>query len=222
MMGKNINFMKKTIFKNMLIAGVLIASVMVANAQVPISFSGQIGYASPFGGHFENANGEKMSKFGLGVDIDVLYHFEKMDYKLGVGLAYNTSLLFGADLENFSDIGMYGLSLYGVKGHYRFLNSKISPYVALSLGLSHFSTPELTMSDGFDNEIVTEGESAFGFGIRPEIGVEFGGFLLSVAYTVPMSYKVYEESKTAGCLQVNLGWRFSLFERENNSKRRWR
>ena len=205
--------MKKTIFKNVLIVGVLLTSVMVANAQVPISFSGQVGYASPFGGHFKNADGEKMSKFGLGVDIDVLYHFEKMDYKLGVGLTYNTSLLFGADLDNFSDIGMYGLNLYGVKGQYRFFNSKISPYAAVSLGLSHFSTPELTMSDGYGNEIVVKGENAFGFGVRPEIGVEFSGFLLSVSYTVPMSYKVFEESKTAGCFQVNLGWRFRLFEK---------
>ncbi len=209
--------MKKTFLKVVLIAASLFAATVV-NAETPISFSGQIGYASPSGGWFKNAAGEKMSKFGLGWDFDALWHFEQMDYKLGAGITYNGSALFGADLDNEQDvnIGIYGLSLYGVKGQYRFFNSKVSPYGALSLGLSQFSTPEVTMTDGYGNEtVIAESESAFGFGIRPEIGVEFGAFVISAAYIIPMKYKFENtESKSAGALQINLGARISLFDRD--------
>jgi len=227
--------MKKVLLKVVFIASALLASNMAVNAQtaiqstadslqvakkaqpvkkrqstdLPISFAGQVGYASPQGSWFKNQNGDKMSTFGIGVDFDVLYHFPQMDYKLGVGLTYNTSVLFGADLEGFSDIGLYGLSLYGVKGQYRFFNSKVSPYAALSLGLSHFSTPEITMND----VVVAESQNSFGFGIRPEIGVEFGAFIMSLGYTVPMSYKIEDVSKTAGSWQITIGARISIFDR---------
>ena len=207
--------MKKIVLQIVFIVGGLLASVMVANAQTPISFSGQIGYASPQGGHFKNSAGEKMSKFGIGLDFDALYHLDQMDNKLGVGLAYNTSFLFGADLSDGMDIGLYGLSLYGVKGQYRFFNSKVSPYGSLALGLSRFSTPEVSMVDSYGHKtVLAESESSFSFGIRPEIGVEFGAFVISFAYTVPMKYKVYDVSASAGCLQINIGTRISLFDRQ--------
>jgi len=207
-------FMKNLILKNVFVVGILLTSAAVVNAQLPISFSGQGGYASPSGGHFENAAGEKMSKFGLGLDFDVLWHLEQMDNKLGVGLAYNTSFLFGADFSGGLNVGLYGLDLYGVKGQYRFFNSRVSPYAALSLGLSRFSTPEISMVDAAGNStVISPAEHAFGFGIRPEVGIEFGSFILSAAYIVPMSYTVYGNSKSAGCFQINIGWRTTLFER---------
>ncbi|MDR1680089.1 MAG: hypothetical protein LBR81_10005 [Prevotellaceae bacterium] len=204
--------MKKSVLKAILIASSLFFGSIAAHAEYPISFSGQIGYASPQGGFFKDAAGEKMSKFGLGLDFDVLYHLEQFDNRLGVGITYNTSILFGSDMDN-ADIGLYGLSLYGVKGHYRFFNSVISPYGALSLGLSQFSTPEVTMMDGGHETVVAESKSAFGFGIRPEIGVEFGAFVMSVGYTIPMKYKIEGVSETAGCWQINLGARINLFDR---------
>ena len=189
-----------------------------ANAQdIPISISGQVGYASPQGSAFENEKGEKMSKFGIGVDLDVLWHFEQLEYKLGLGLTWNTSFLLGADLgdEGLGDIGMYGLSLYGVKGHWRFLEGKVSPYGALSLGLSQLSTPEVSMTDFDGNKIIlAESKSSFSFGIRPEIGVELGGFLVSVGYFFPMKYTIEDHSVgNAGNLQFNIGYRYILFDR---------
>ena len=182
-----------------------------ANAEAPISFAFQFGYAAPQGSWFKGEKGEDLSKFGLGGDIDVLYHLEQLDYKLGVGVTYNTSLMFCGDLDYFSDLGFYGLSLYGVKGQWRFFNSTVSPYGALSLGLSQFSTPDYTVND----EVVVKGKSAFSFGIRPEIGVEFGVFFLSASYLIPMKYSIYEASESAGNLQINMGLRFSLFHRDN-------
>ncbi len=198
--------MKKILLKIAITVCGLVAFTS-ANAEAPISFALQFGYAAPQGSAFE---GEDLTKVGLGGDIDVLYHFEQLDYKLGVGLTYNTSFMFCGDFDYFSDLGLFGSSLYGVKGQWRFFNSKVSPYGALSLGLSQFSTPDVTIS-GFGQEQVIEGESAFSFGIRPEVGVEFGVFFLSAGYLIPMKYSAFEES--AGNLQINMGFRVSLFDR---------
>lgn len=208
--------MKKHFLEVIIVVCGLIAFAPVNAQDIPISISGQVGYASPQGAAFENEEGEKMAKFGLGVDFDALWHFEQLDYKLGVGLAFNSSFLLGADLgEGFGDIGMYGLSLYGVKGHWRFLDGKVSPYGALSFGLGQLSTPEITMTDFSGNEtVITESKSSFNFGIRPEIGVELGNFLLSAGYLFPMKYKIDGESiGTAGNLQICIGYRYTLFDR---------
>ncbi|MCL2328887.1 MAG: hypothetical protein FWC39_10315 [Bacteroidetes bacterium] len=201
--------MKKTFLKLMFVAATFLATTMTANAQIPISFSGLLGYASPQGGYFKTDDGQKLSKFGLNFDFDLLYHLDQFDYKLGVGVTYNASILFGADLDGFSKIGLYGLSHYAVKGQWRFFNTKVSPYGALSLGLNQFSTPEISIND----EVVVESQKAYGFGIRPEVGVDLAGFLISVGYVVPMKYSVYDTKETAGCLQFSIGGRFSLFDR---------
>ena len=200
--------MKKVFLSTIFIACILFASSADAYARLPISFSGQIGYALPQGTAFE-VDGESMTRFGLGVDVDVLWHFNQMNYRLGVGLAYNTSLLFGADLEGLSDAGLYTLNLFGVRGYYRFLDSRISPFGALTVGLAQFSVPEMT----FGNTTIPA-EHAFGFGIRPEIGVEFRSFIISVGYMIPMSYSFDgEPSVTAGSFQFSLGTRINLFSR---------
>jgi len=173
-----------------------------------ISVSGQIGWAVPQGNAFEAADGEKSTNGGLSLDFDALYHFENiLDGKLAAGLTYNTSILFGADFSDGVDVGLYGLSLYGVKGLYKFTNGKIYPYAALSLGLSSLSTPEIT----YGGEVIMESKSASSFGIKPEIGVSLGGFLISVGYAVPMKYEIYDEKISAGSLQFSLGARFNIY-----------
>jgi hypothetical protein len=217
----NFLFMKKIYLKSIFVVSALFIGSMVANAQVPISFSGQAGYAAPNGSFFKTESGEKMASFGIGADVDVLYHFEQLDYKLGVGLTLNSSFLFGVDLDGFGDAGLYALNLYGAKAQYRFLTSKVSPYGALSLGLSRFSAPAISIQGEFDEPVfVDETQHAFGFGIRPEVGVEFGWFVLSVGYMIPMSYTVFEETNSAGSLQFSLGARISLFERDSRNFRR--
>ena len=208
--------MKKVFVKVAITVCGLIAFVSVNAQNIPISISGQVGYASPQGSAFENASGEKMTKFGLGVDFDALWHLEQFSHKLGLGLAYNSSFLLGADLGgSFGDIGMYGLSLYGVKGHWRFLNKKVSPYGALSFGVANLSTPEVTTIDSGGNEtVIDKGQSLFNLGLRPEIGIEFGRLLISAGYLLPMKYKIEGKSnKTAGNFQISIGYRYTLFER---------
>ena len=188
-----------------------LAAFTLANAQTPISFAIQGGYTAP-----QVKDGDGLSKVGFGGDVDVLYHLEQLDNKLGVGLTCQGALMFIGDFDDFSNTGFYGLSLYGAKGHWRFFDSKISPYGALSLGLSRFATPDWKDDDG---KVLVKGKNAFGFGIRPELGVEFGVFFLSAGYMIPMKYTFKEggneNSQTVGSFQFNIGLRFSLFDRWN-------
>lgn len=179
------------------------------NAQL-FSFSGQIGYANPQGDIFkDDVTGDKLSSFGIGYDADVMMCFDRFNNKLSAGITYVGNALFGSESSTGFDIGMYGLSLYGVKGHYRLLvpEKKVSPYVALGLGLSQFSTPDVYYGD----DLIAEGKSAFSLGIRPEIGFDLGGFLISAAYMVPMKYNVKSETGdfkgSAGALSISIGWR---------------
>jgi hypothetical protein len=207
--------------KSFFIAAIcLLSFTATANAQdfwEQLSAQGLVGWTVPQGSKFKTDAGEKLSGGGLNVDFHVMYALPQFDNKLSVGLTWNSSFLFAADLDGLSKGGIYGLDLYGVKGEYRFLDRKVSPFASLSLGLGRFSTPEYTLltSDGYsEEETVIESESAFNLGIRPEIGVDFGGFVVSVAYIVPMKYKVGIEQKSqgAGGLQISLGYRLAFLE----------
>jgi len=169
-----------------------------------LSIGGQFGWGVPQGKAFEKADGEKSSNGGLAFDVDALYHFGQLNNKLGVGITYNGSLLFGvSSSESSFDIGMYGLSLYGVKAYYKFLDMSVTPYVSLSAGLSQFSTPEVKMM----GVVISEPQKASAFGIRPEVGINLGSFVISAAYFVPANYKLNEKTYSAGVFQVSLGFR---------------
>ena len=175
-----------------------------------LTLSGQGGYAGPQGTAFQDANGEAMAKFGLGFDFDLLYHLEQFENKLSVGLTYNTSILFGVSTSDDIGIGLFGHTLYGAKGHYRFFDGKVSPYASLSLGLAQLSLPEIKSGD----VVIAEAEHSSSFGIRPEVGLDLGGFLISVGYFVPMKYKFEgaTEKISAGSLQISIGGRFNLWD----------
>ncbi|MAM35241.1 MAG: hypothetical protein CMH28_09220 [Micavibrio sp.] len=180
----------------------------LATAQ-KFAFSAQLAYASPKGEAFTDAiTGERLSSFGLGADFDFLYHIEGVPDNLYMGITHNSNLLFGRQSENTSfDFGLYSLRLYGLKGVYRFLDGSVSPYGSLSLGLSRFITPEVTSG----GQVLLERKNAYSFGVRPEVGLDIHGFLLSVAYVVPMDYYVSSGlgafSGTAGALQFSAGYR---------------
>ncbi|MDL2290167.1 hypothetical protein LJB95_02040, partial [Paludibacteraceae bacterium OttesenSCG-928-F17] len=178
-----------------------------------LSFHGLVGYTIPQGKLFKADDGKKLSGGGINVDLDILYHFDQLDYKLGVGVSYNGSFLFAADFEDMFSIGLYGLDIYGVKGYYRFFDSNISPYASLTVGVSQFSTPKLeVVVDGSESYEIIPSQSSFGLGLRPEIGVELGGFNISAAYVVPMNYKLFDEKRSAGGFQISIGYRYTLFD----------
>jgi hypothetical protein len=195
---------------------ILVFSSAFLSAQ-NVSFGVHGGYANPQGDAFvDPITNEKQSSFGLGYDLDLLYIFES-DERLKAGLAYCGNALFGKNSEGLLDLAIYGLRLYGVKGHYR-LNEQekaFSPYASLTIGLSQFSTPDVTFIDGVtQEETILEGESAFSFGVRPEIGINIKGFIMSVAYFVPMKYTLDSSTGdfngTAGALNFSIGYRTQM------------
>lgn len=177
-----------------------------------ISLSGQFGYASPKGDAFKDPDTHnRLASFGLGYDFDVLYVFEDIDSRFSGGIMFSGNVIFGKESGDVLDVGLYGLALYGVKGHYRFLDpdNAVSPYVNLSLGLSRFATPDITINDQ-----TIKGKSVFSFGIRPEIGIDLAGFLISTAYFVPMKYNVKSNTGnfngTAGVWNISIGYRVTF------------
>ncbi|MCL1868765.1 MAG: hypothetical protein FWF72_07490 [Paludibacter sp.] len=138
-------------------------------------------------------------------NVDLLYHLSD---QLAAGLTYDASVLFGVKSSNegISDIGMYGLALYGVKGYYKFLDSKVSPFATLSLGLSQLSTPDVTYGDNRTVKGITKSS----IGIKPEIGVQFGKFVIAASYFVPMKYKFTNVSQSAGVLEISAGVRIPI------------
>jgi hypothetical protein len=76
----------------------------------------------------------------------------------------------------------------------------------LSTGVSQLSTPEI--SDGSGNVLVPE-EKSFSFGLRPEVGIDLAGFIISTGYFVPMKYGTADGK--AGVFQVSLGLRYNAF-----------
>ncbi len=191
--------------KKVIIFIVFVTSVALHNQAFAqsVTVSGQLGYGSPQGDAFE-LNGESISKFGISIDADALYHPENIQ-KFGFGITYNTSFLFGSSNDAL-DIGIYGLNLYGVKAQYKFFDNVVSPYFSLSTGLAQLVTPEITDDN---NNVILESEKSSAFGIRPELGLSLGGFLLSASYVVPMKYGIVDSK--AGVFQLSLGYRYKAY-----------
>jgi hypothetical protein len=170
-----------------------------------LKLGGQLGYGIPKGDIFLSGD-EKLSKGGISLDLDAMYYMEKFESKLGFGINYNGSLLFGQASSSGLDIGIYGLSLYGIKVNYQIFKTKVTPYVSLSTGLAQLSTPEI--KDG-NNNILSKSEKSYSLGLRPEIGLDLAGFMISMGYIVPMKYDL--NNKKAGVLQISLGFRYKTF-----------
>jgi hypothetical protein len=170
-----------------------------------ISASANFGYTKATGNGFQSKEGVDLASAGLGYDVDLLYHLPILNQKLAVGLKRSASFIVAADLGDSFDIGVYGLGLWGTKAQYKIFDKKVTPYGALSLGVSKFETPEI--SDG-DGTIISEGQSSSAFGLQPEFGVFLGGLKLSMLYTVPMQYDILDGP--TGAIQFNLGYAYTL------------
>lgn len=197
--------MNMKFLKHILVMVLLMGPVHNKLFSQSLKLGGQVGYGIPQGSMF-SLNGEKVSKGGISLDLDALYYLEKFDSKLGFGINYNTSILFGLSTSSGLDIGIYGLTLYGAKVNYQFFPTKVSPYFSLSTGVTQLSTPEIR--DG-NNKVIAKSEKSYSFGLRPEVGIDLAGFILSAGYLVPMKYDL--NNKTAGVFQISLGFRYKAF-----------
>jgi hypothetical protein len=193
-----------------LLLGILVITffcIQSANAQ-KISISAQGGIAMPKGSLYEMDVENSSIGIGLCYNTDLLYHMKKFDEKLGLGITYNGSIIVGAKVnDSGSSGGAYSLEMYGVKGYYHFFNKKVSPFVALSTGLSKFNNGGIGMST---TAFEAGYETSYALGLMPEIGLQMGYFNFGVSYYVPMKYKSYTaEKQSVGALQFYVGLRYS-------------
>jgi hypothetical protein len=178
-----------------------------------IGFAGQLSYSKAKGDVFKDPNGNEFFSIGLGYEADLMLYPDFMDEKLGFGITYFGSFLFGQTGDGDFDLAMYGLSLYGFKGQLRLFDSeaKVCPYISLGLGLSHFETPAWVSGD----DVIVHADNAFSLGIRPEIGIELSGVIISASYFVPMKYDVANLARdfkgTAGAFSIGIGYRTFLY-----------
>ena len=197
--------MDKRFLKRILVTVLLLAPLTFKSYSQSLKIGGQLGYGIPQGDMF-SLNGEELSKGGISLDLDAMYYLEKLESKLGFGINYNGSVLFSQSTASGLDIGIYGFSLYGIKVNYQIFQTKVTPYLSLSTGLTQLSTPEIIDGNG---NVISESEKSYSFGLRPEVGLDLAGFIISVGYLVPMKYDL--ENKKAGILQISLGLRYKTF-----------
>lgn len=197
--------MYKKFYKHVLIMVLLIAPLNLKLYSQTVRIGGQLGYGIPQGDMF-SLNGEELSKGGVSLDLDAMYYLEKFESKVGFGVHYNGSVLFSQSTSSILDVSLYGLSLYGIKVNYQIFPAKVTPYLSFSTGITQLSTPEIT--DG-NNNIISKSEKSFSFGLRPEVGVDLAGFIISAGYLVPMKYNL--NNKKAGIFQVSLGIRYLTY-----------
>lgn len=183
----------------------LFAFVLQHAKSQSISISGQIAYANPMGEAFTFDENSSSTKFGLGGAGDLLYFHEKFEEKLGLGIAYNEAIVFGASASDDTvDVGLYGIQVYGLKGYYKFFDTKVTPYACLIVGLAGLEVPQITSG----SDLLFEGKRTYNLGVQPEIGLQMGAFSLSASYLVPMKYETFKtEKQTASYLQFMMGYR---------------
>ena len=202
----------KNFIKLSFVLMVMLPSAIFAQQELPrvpiLTLSGQVGYANPQGKAFKDAD----VNIGIGTDFDMLYHLEQLDRKLGVGVTFSPAFLFGTSASY--NAGAYGQMLYGARAHYKFLSGGFSPYASLSVGAAQLSIPGEVDSE--DKPIPgREAKTSGAFGLRPEIGLQMKGFIMSASYLVPMMYDLHGGTKKpAGSLQFSIGVRLNLWSTE--------
>ncbi len=172
-----------------------------------ISVGTDFGWANALGEFSDSGSG------GLNWNAHARYGINE---KLSVGLEYNTSLLVAVSSNGssgFFGASLWGVSAYGVKGWYEFLDRTVSPYAAVGLGLSQVSEPDIT-SGG----VTTEGASRFGFNGNGELGLKLGGvylaYRLNFGARTPKETNIFSDISDLPVTTQNfvIGYRRSIYE----------
>jgi len=194
--------------KTVLIILMAIFSVSHSFSQVTIGFAG--GLSSAKGDAFFSIPGEDGSFSGIDFSGYLMYRFDK---KISAGLAYNTSML--SDKETYdSDLipssGYFNLSLTGLKVNYNFFDEVLTPFVSVTAGVGKFKSPEVIIFDfsGNSDDITIPASSFSGFGLRPEIGLNYNNFTISGGYILPIKNSI-SNVKASG-LDFSIGYQYQF------------
>ena len=137
---------------------------------------------------------------GIGAYLEPKY---ALNENIDLGLYIGANAFAGADLD-LGGVGTASVSGTSVTpilatGTYRFMESNVTPYAGLGLGL--YSADIASVSVGANNAAVEESTTEFGF--APRVGIYLGRLNLGIAYNIAGDIEF---------LQFNLGVRIG--ERE--------
>lgn len=150
--------------------------------------------------------------FGLNYFLEGKYFLTD---QFNVGLEVNSSGIAFGNEGSVLGVAAYGSREFLAKAEYFFLDSKVTPYAGLGLGLSRISTPEQTYTINSETTTIPS-ESKVNLGISPRVGLMLGGFGIEFTYNLAGKTPISEFSnvtasdKTFNYYTVVLKYAFSF------------
>jgi hypothetical protein len=142
--------------------------------------------------------------------------FNVLDF-LAVGLRMEGSVMFWGDVRaGDSDVSMdiRGVAAFLAKCDYYVLDAPIRPFVGLGLGMYYLGAQGINTSQ--TSATIHQKAGAY-FGLAPQVGIELGGFRLSVTYNaifgaaIEVEQVVGTQTERSDYLQnylsLEIGWR---------------
>ena len=178
----------------------------IVNAQ-NFRFDFLVGGAKPIGEDFE-----KSARFGFGYCIDITYAPDILDNQLSFGFARDGNILLTANAsvnDKKVELKASKLGLIGLKTRF---DAAARPYAAITLGCGRLkcgfarAAYNGTDEEGIDAEIIVTYDYSNAFAVKPELGVSFGWFEMSLGWILPRKYGKY--NVIAGAMMYNLGVNF--------------
>jgi outer membrane protein X len=122
-----------------------------------------------------------VQEYGVGAAIEPKFNLTD---QLSIGFRLEGAALIPQSVSVGSQsvsMGARAISAYLAKAEYYLTTSDVRPYVGIAAGLYDIAGAGQTVGSG---GVVQQAEAFRGFGIAPQIGVNFGGFRLGATYHI--------------------------------------
>lgn len=120
-----------------------------------------------------------VAEYGIGAAIEPKYNLTD---RLSLGVRLEGAALMPESVSVGSDnvsMGVRALSIYLAKADFYLTTSSVRPFVGFGAGLYRMGSIDQSAGSG---GVVQRAEAFSGFGIAPQIGVNFGAFRLAGTY----------------------------------------
>jgi outer membrane protein W len=128
---------------------------------------------------FASGTGADVAEYGIGAAVEPKYNLTD---NLSIGARIEGAVLVPESVsvgEDSVSIGVRAFSAYLAKVDYYLTTSSVRPFVGLGAGLYRIAGVEQSAGS---SGVVQRGEAFSGFGVAPQLGVNFGGFRLAGTY----------------------------------------
>lgn len=147
------------------------------------------------------------TSWGAGLAVEPKYNVTD---QLAVGLRFDAAGFVTQDVrvdagtsETSVSQGARAVTSFLLKGDYYFTTTYARPFVGLAMGLYRIGAASQQVSSGASVAVVQAAQSFRGFGIAPQLGVNFGGFRLAMTYHAMMGGDIVMATQAVGSSQVN-------------------